>query len=50
VVAFLDHRVVVRDCFGFLIGFQDRFRQIVADGVPTGISGVVFEDFLEANY
>ena len=45
-VEFLDQPIVVRGCF-CLIGLEERFRQIVVNGIPPGVSGVVFEDLLE---
>src|SRR5712691_12054414 len=47
VVEFLDQPVVVGGCF-CLIGLEERFRQIVVNGVPSGVAGVLFEDLLEA--
>jgi hypothetical protein len=40
VVEFFNQSVVLRDCFGFLIGLEEKFRQIAFNGVPArGIRG-----------
>src|SRR5438067_830824 len=43
----LHQPVVVRDRFRFLIGLEERFRQIVVNGVPLRVIGVLLEDFPE---